>query len=492
MGALGAFFRRSSGARLQEATTSLYDTGQILPPQTTPPEFVAIKSRGPWKIDVVLRDEDRWRMSLTRQFHMLNDGSVVVRASSSLEQGWSNDVYVESRKDFLWRSADGGITWQSYEGPVLDPMESKLRDGTLVRIYMGGGRSVEEKRALLKSVGANPETVDREGADLWPESMKEELARQGMVVFATFPGVVGTETHLSCARSEDGGKTYTHQVIDLPPLSRVYGSFRRPIQLKDGTLLAACTGRRIREGPDKVEEYSGSGQHMPEFSFVLRSRDKGKTWSFHPIAEDKEKKLQFNETELLELPNGQVMAMMRCHKFRAAVGGHLYQSMSDDGGISWSPFKKTPIWGYPAQLILLRSGKVLCTYAHRRHPYGARACLSHDLGLSWDYENEKVIRDDSLPGLVDYPTSTQLQDGTILTLYTISKIPRIPYREDDQISPDLDLLIHRRTRRGERREWWGGYHAILGVSRYTEDYVRAPGQVTSRTMWDQGTGHDEE
>jgi len=53
-------------------------------------------------------------------------------------------------------------------------------------------------------------------------------------------------------------------------------------------------------------------------------------------------------------------------------------------------------------------------------------------------------------------------------------------------------LIHRRTRRGERREWWGGYHAILGVSRYTEDYVRAPGQVTSRTMWDQGTGHDEE
>src|SRR6185503_60564 len=116
-------------------------------------------------------------------------------------------------------------------------------------------------------------------------------------------------------------------------------------------------------------------------------------------------------------------------------------------------------------------------YAHRRHPYGVRSCLSHDLGKTWDYENEKIIRDDSLPGLVDYPTSTQLDDGTILTAYTISKIPRIPYRPDDQVVPNNDLLIHRRQRTGKDAHWYGGYHAIAGLSRYTENYVRAPGQV---------------
>jgi len=30
--------------------------------------------------------------------------------------------------------------------------------------------------------------------------------------------------------------------------------------------------------------------------------------------------------------------------------------------------------------------------------------------------NEKIIRDDTLPGLVGYPSSVQIDDGTIFTL----------------------------------------------------------------------------
>ena len=424
-----------------------------------------------WKWDRILYDRDGWRAGMGRNLRRLEDGSVVVRIGTFDEQAYSNDVYAEHAEELVWRSADGGLTWELYDGPLIGEHQTLLSDGTLVEVSSGGGVSLEEKQQLLADVGANPETAGRGGNDLWPESKRAELERDGYVVETTFPGIVGTLTSLSCSRSFDGGKTYEHRPIEsLPRLARVYGSFRRCIELRDGTLLAACAGNRQRDGVD--------------FSFALRSADKGASWDFHPVAEDLNGRHGFNETEILELPDGRIIAMMRCHDAGESVGNYLYQSVSDDGGVSWSPFQRTPIWGYPAQLILLKSGNILCTYAHRRHPFGHRACLSHDLGETWDYENEKIIRDDSLPGLVGYPTSIQLEDETILTAYAMSKIPRIPYREDDQANPDDDLLIHARVRVSERQNWHGGYHGFAGVSRYTEDYVRAPGQVTNRTMFD--------
>ena len=432
-----------------------------------------------WKWDRVLWDRDGWMASVGRAFQRLDDATVAIRVGSSNEQAYANDVYHEESEQFVLRTADGGLTWQRYDGPVLEERQRRLRDGTLVKLY-SGSMSLEEKRAIVAAAGANPETVRREGNDLWTESKRAELQQKGYRIESTYPGIIGTMTAISCSRSFDGGKSCEHRRVEsLPFLARTYGSFRAVIELEDGTLVGGCTGQRSVDSPD--------------FSYALRSTDRGETWTFHPIAEDATRKLQFNETDLLELPNGRILAMIRCHRAGEKTGNYLYRSFSDDAGQTWTPFERTVIWGYPAHLMMLRGGKVLCTYAHRRHPFGVRACVSHDLGETWDYENEKIIRDDSLPGLVWYPTSNQLDDGTILTAYSVSKIPRIPYREDDVVSPHEDLLVHKRMRMGERRRWVGGYHGYVAVSRYTEDFVRNPGQATSRTGWDRGgTGHDEE
>jgi hypothetical protein len=306
------------------------------------------------------------------------------------------------------------------------------------------------------------------------------MERRGYRIEKTYPGIIGTMTAISCERSPNGGKSIERRRVEcLPFLARTYGSFRAVVELRDGTLLGACTGQRTVDSLD--------------FCYALRSTDKGQTWSFHPIAEDETGGLGFNETALLELPSGRVLAMIRCHRSGEKVGNHLYRSFSEDGGLTWTRFNRTAIWGYPAHLMMLRSGDVLCTYAHRRHPFGVRACISHDQGETWDYKNEKVVRDDSMPGLVWYPTSIQLDDDTILTAYSLSKIPRALYRDDDIVGPHDDLLVHQRRRMGERQRWVGGYHGYVAVSRYTEDFVRNPGQVTSRTVWDAGgTGHDEE
>ena len=57
------------------------------------------------------------------------------------------------------------------------------------------------------------------------------------------------------------------------------------------------------------------------------------------------------------------------------------------------------------------------SYGHRREPYGVRACLSEDGGDTWDLDNEVVLRDDGLGRDMGYPSSEQLEDGDILTVY---------------------------------------------------------------------------
>jgi len=75
------------------------------------------------------------------------------------------------------------------------------------------------------------------------------------------------------------------------------------------------------------------------------------------------------------------------------------------------------MWGYPAHMLTLQDGRVLCVYGRRRPPFGIRACLSGDDGQSWDIDNELVIRDDFPNSDLGYPTSVQLADGTIFTTY---------------------------------------------------------------------------
>jgi hypothetical protein len=124
----------------------------------------------------------------------------------------------------------------------------------------------------------------------------------------------------------------------------------------------------------------------------------------------------FGETALVETADGLIIAMMRPDPDRS---GHLWQSVSEDGGKTWSAPLKTPMWGYPAHLLALRDGRVLCTYGYRRAPMGIRACLSPDGGRVWAIEQEFVLRADGKRSGSDlgYPLTMELADGTLATVY---------------------------------------------------------------------------
>jgi hypothetical protein len=62
---------------------------------------------------------------------------------------------------------------------------------------------------------------------------------------------------------------------------------------------------------------------------------------------------------------------------------------------------------------------LLCSYGYRREPFGVRACVSEDQGATWKIEQEIVLRDDGGSRDLGYPSSVQLADGTLVTVYYI-------------------------------------------------------------------------
>lgn len=196
-------------------------------------------------------------------------------------------------------------------------------------------------------------------------------------------------------RSEDRGKTWQ------APIRTVSTAPHGPIQLRDGRLLYIGNGR---------------WQGQPAVT-VEQSGDDGRTWSvIATIAAGPQDSVGgLSEPHLVELSSGKLLAMFR-HEPKDRSQCFLMQSESNDGGKTWTAAQRTGIWGYPPHLIQLRNGWILLSYGYRREPFGERACISRDEGKTWDLENQITLA--GAPGAdLGYPSSLQLADDSILTVY---------------------------------------------------------------------------
>jgi hypothetical protein len=202
--------------------------------------------------------------------------------------------------------------------------------------------------------------------------------------------------------SDDGGAQWSNpQRLEAPvPYSSLFGKI---ITLADGTVLLHGYGWYLpdQEGGALPPEQQGV------FNYVLRSTDNGKTWGEpHFIAGQ-----GYNETALCALPDGRVLAVMR-------GGPGLSQSISSDGGRTWSaPEVLVEGARVPADVILLKSGKLLMTFGRRIEPFGVEAVLSGDEYGTWDWTTHRLIEWEAPNTDCGYPSSAQLDDGTIVTLY---------------------------------------------------------------------------
>lgn len=232
--------------------------------------------------------------------------------------------------------------------------------------------------------------------------------------------LAGRDLHIGLSR--DRGKTWQRQTAAAPADLRNLSGFRG-LRLRDNTLLFPVGGPP-----------AGKAMGTAWRQYMARSTDQGQTWKWTLIVDDPHG-FCTEEVTLLELDSGLVLALTRAH--RPGPTGYLWQQWSADGGRSWSEPVETQIWGYPCHLLQLPDGRILCTYGYRFRPAGIRAVLSADGGRSWDMANARVLRDDGgtpaqgwgpdqlakfkqrgVAGAdLGYPHSTQLADGSILTVY---------------------------------------------------------------------------
>ena len=156
---------------------------------------------------------------------------------------------------------------------------------------------------------------------------------------------------------------------------------------------------------------------------VELSEDGGRSWKVHSWIEFQKplEATEAHEPHVAELRDGTLVAQFRYHGDKWCT----LQSESSDGGKTWSAVHETGIPGVPSHLLPLQDGRLLSTFSKRRKaPWiecaGVEcAVLSSDGGRSWDVDNTIILSAQygGNCGDLGYPSTTQLKDGTLVTVY---------------------------------------------------------------------------
>jgi hypothetical protein len=88
---------------------------------------------------------------------------------------------------------------------------------------------------------------------------------------------------------------------------------------------------------------------------------------------------------------------------------------SDDGGSSWAFRSRINDFGAPTSLVRMKDGRLVAVYGYRLPPYGIRAAVSEDEGLTWN--PEVILRDDGGSWDLGYPQAIESTRGKVMAAY---------------------------------------------------------------------------
>jgi hypothetical protein len=208
-------------------------------------------------------------------------------------------------------------------------------------------------------------------------------------------------------RSTDGGVTWSARY------PTIVNSPHGPIQLEDGRLL-----------------YPGVELWTKERRVgVCESVDDGQSWRWlAPIpTRPGDDSGQYHELHGADAGSGRLVVHIRNHN--PANAEETLQTESTDGGRTWSVPHSIGVWGLPSFLTRLRDGRLLMTYGHRRTPFGNQARVSSDAGRTWS--EPLIISGDGTNGDLGYPSTVELDDGKLLTVWyeSMKGMPRAVLRQ---------------------------------------------------------------
>ena len=305
------------------------------------------------------------------------------------------------------RSPDNGRTWgqfrvvaEEHHEDHRDPSLIQLRDGMLLMNYVHSDR------------------YDETGTPL-PE--------------------FDSNYHSQVLRSYDGGHTWEKEpvYVDHSPFA---------------TSIAECKCLELPNGRILMPMDNVAPKGEAKAAAVLKSDDRGESWQYLSTicAADPHTGAPAwpCEPSLARTGSGRIVAIMRTQPPR---GGKLWQSFSEDEGVTWSEPWETPLYDFArGELLLLGDGRLVCSIGYRGDFHGIgyysgstgiasftggygigtkpgqprsamlesngiRAAISNDEGASWG--PVRILRDDFPNSDIGYPASVELDDGRIFTVY---------------------------------------------------------------------------
>lgn len=288
----------------------------------------------------------------------------------------------------MMRSLDGGLTWSFprvlIDGPIDDRDAGVLvtRDGTILVTTF---TSLAFESGLEKAASAAAS-----GKAIWSEAkLARWLAARDRISSEQRQKQLGNWM----VRSTDGGLEWSGRY--RVPLNSPHG----PIQLSDGRLLYA--GKALWTADARVG--------------VCESQDDGRSWRWLATIPTRkgDDHREYHELHAVEATDGRLIAHIRNHNNPNA--GETLQTESNDGGKTWTEPHSIGVWGLPSHLLRLRDGRLLMSYGHRRGPLGNQARVSKDDGRTWS--DPILISSDAKSGDLGYPSTVELQDGTLVTVW---------------------------------------------------------------------------
>ncbi|WP_414661474.1 alpha/beta fold hydrolase [Horticoccus sp. 23ND18S-11] len=149
---------------------------------------------------------------------------------------------------------------------------------------------------------------------------------------------------------------------------------------------------------------------------ALRTSDGGLTWARVGMIGEEPAGFSIMPSTLALAPAAWLTAV----RVNDPAGNWIDAWSSADRGRTWHAAGR-PVpdtggrGGNPPSLIRLKDGRLCLTYGYRSPPFGIRARLSRDQGMTW--EPEIVLRADAVAHDLGYPRSFQRADGKVVTVY---------------------------------------------------------------------------
>ncbi len=287
------------------------------------------------------------------------------------------------------RSSDAGLNW-SLEG-TLAPYDATNKMANFLKL----------------SLSVDGQTIYAYGAEISDDISSQFGQRETFAVFS---------------QSTDAGKTWSAlRRIPFPvdcPLEVSYMA----LQLRSGRLLAPAAALPSKD-------------RLGEQVFVAISDDGGQSWNQHAtVFQDPNAKEGFFEHKFTQLPTGQILATAWHVTLKEYQDLPNCYALSDDDGLTWSPYRSTGINGQTMSTLSLGGNRLLVLYNRR---YGQQGIVMNLVTIekdsSWTIHNEGMMCDaqsqhhraDAVKFGIDefgdfafgFPTAIMLQDGTIFATH---------------------------------------------------------------------------